>query len=76
MTEYLVVFILGIVALGAILFPFLARIARYDDHADLEADIRRYRQAVAAGTVCRACRAANPTDSRFCTDCGRALDEE
>jgi hypothetical protein len=73
MTEYLVVLILGLIAAGAVAFPFLTGAHRYDDAAELEADIRRYREAVAAGTVCGRCRAANPPGSRFCAECGRAL---
>jgi hypothetical protein len=73
MTEYLVVVILGLIAIGAVAFPLLAGIARYPDEAALDADVRRYREAVAAGTVCAHCRAANPPGSRFCTECGRSL---
>lgn len=74
MTEYLIVAILGIVALGAVAYPFLAGTARYQDSGELDADIRRYRDAVAADTVCARCRAANPPGSRFCTECGRELE--
>jgi ribosomal protein L40E len=73
MTDYLVVLILGLVAAGAVAFPFLTGPQRYDDEGDLEADIRRYREAVAAGTVCGRCRAANPPGSRYCGECGREL---
>lgn len=73
MTDYLVVFVLGLIAAGAVAFPFLTGPERYDDARELEADIRRYREAVAAGTVCSRCRAANPPGSRFCGDCGRGL---
>jgi ribosomal protein L40E len=73
MTDYLVVLILGLVAAGAVAFPFLTGPQRYDDAGDLEADIRRYREAVAAGTVCGRCRAANPPGSRYCGECGREL---
>jgi hypothetical protein len=51
MTDYLVVLILGLLAVGAVAFPFLAGVARYDDAADLDADVRRYREALAADTV-------------------------
>lgn len=76
MTEYIVVFIVGLIALGAIAFPFIIGIARYNDEAELEADIRSYRDAVAAGTVCDDCRAANPPGANFCTECGRELEGE
>jgi hypothetical protein len=74
MNEYLVVVVLGLIALAAVLFPFLAGVARYPDRASLDHDLRRYREAVDAGTVCPRCRAANPAGSRFCADCGRALE--
>jgi hypothetical protein len=74
MTEYLIVAIVGLVAVGAVAYPFLAGTARYEDAAELDADIRRYREAVAADTVCSRCRAANSPGSRFCTECGRALE--
>jgi uncharacterized membrane protein len=73
MTEYLVVVLLGLLAVGAVAFPVLAGLRRYQDAAELEADIARYREAVAAGTVCARCRQANPAGSRFCTECGREL---
>jgi uncharacterized OB-fold protein len=73
MTEYLVIAILGLIALGAIAFPFLTGVARYDDEADLDADLRRYRNAVRAGTACEHCRTANRPESRFCMECGREL---
>jgi len=74
MTEYIVVIVLGLITIGAIAFPFLAGVARYSDAADLDHDIRRYREAVAAGTVCDRCRAANTPGSQFCGECGRPLD--
>lgn len=73
MTDYLVVIILGLITVAAIAFPFLVGVARYDDPAALDDDIRRYRDAVAADTVCGRCRAANPPGSRFCGECGRGL---
>jgi hypothetical protein len=73
MTDYLVVLVLGLIAAGAVAFPFLTGANRYKDAQQLEADIQRYREAVAAGTVCSRCRAANQPGSRFCGDCGRGL---
>lgn len=73
MTEYLIVAVLGLVTLGAIAFPFVTGIARYQDRGDLEADVRRYRAALAADTVCSRCRAASAPGSRFCIDCGHEL---
>lgn len=43
------------------------------DDAALEAEIARYREAVASGTVCRRCGEANPRDAKFCADCGKPL---
>jgi len=41
--------------------------------AALEAEVRRYRDAVRAGTVCRKCGQANPGNSAFCFECGARL---
>ena len=76
MAEYIVVAILGVVALGAVAYPLIAGHARYAGQAELDDDLARYREAVAAGTVCPRCRWANPAGSRFCTDCGRELEAE
>ena len=73
MTELAVIVVLGLLALGAVAFPLIAGRSRYDDNAALEADVERYREAVAADTVCPRCLAANPAGSRFCADCGRGL---
>ncbi len=73
MTDYIVIIVLGLITLTAIAFPFLVGVARYDDAADLDQDIRRYRDAVTHGTVCGRCRAANPPGSKFCGECGRPL---
>lgn len=43
------------------------------DDAALEAEIARYREAVASGTVCRRCGEANARDAKFCADCGKPL---
>lgn len=75
MTEYLVIIILGLIALGAIAFPFLTGVVRYDDEAELEADVERYREALRADTVCDRCKAANRPGSHFCTECGTPLAE-
>lgn len=73
MSETILIVILGVIALGAVAYPLLVGRARYADAADLEADIRRYREAVEAGTVCDRCRAANPPDARYCAECGHEL---
>ena len=40
---------------------------------DIEAEVARYRAAVAAGTVCRRCGEANAADAKYCADCGKRL---
>lgn len=76
MSEFIVIAVLGAVALGAVAYPILVGHSRYDDAADLDADVERYRAALDAGTVCPRCRSASPAGSRFCTECGGALADE
>ena len=73
MSEYLLVIVLGLIALGAVAFPLLVGRGRYPHREALEADVERYRRALEAGTVCDRCREANPPGSNFCRECGRAL---
>jgi cytochrome c-type biogenesis protein CcmI len=40
---------------------------------DFEAELRRVRLGLRAGTTCRACGHVNPSGSRFCSSCGSAL---
>jgi ribosomal protein L40E len=47
--------------------------ARVSGDDALEAEVRRYRDAVRAGTVCRKCGQANPGNSAFCFECGARL---
>lgn len=75
MSEIIMVLILGVIAFGAVAYPLLVGRARYDDAAELDADIQRYRSALAAGTVCPRCRSPNSPEARFCAECGRALDD-
>lgn len=74
MSEALLVVALGLIALAAVTFPLIAGAGRYDDTAALDADVRRYREALEAGTVCPRCRLANAAGSRYCGECGRALE--
>ncbi|MFO7894771.1 MAG: zinc ribbon domain-containing protein [Longimicrobiales bacterium] len=76
MSEIVVIVILGVIALGAVAYPLLVGRERYDDADELEAEIRRYREALAADTVCPRCKHPNVPDARFCAACGRALDED
>ena len=74
MSEILLIAILGVIALGAVAVPLLVGRERYDDAAELDADIQRYRDALAAGTVCPRCQHANPPGAGYCAECGRELD--
>jgi hypothetical protein len=40
---------------------------------ELERDVRRYRDALRAGTICRKCGEANTPDSMYCAECGARL---
>lgn len=73
MSEYLVIIVLGAIALGAVAYPLLVGHARYDDEAELDADVDRYRVALEAGTLCPRCRSASSPGSRFCSECGTEL---
>ncbi len=47
---------------------------RPESDADaVEEDIRRLREALREGTLCRRCGRENPSESRFCGGCGGAL---
>lgn len=73
MSEYLLVIVLALIAIGAVAFPLLVGRERYSDPARLDADVQRYRDALSDGTVCANCRDANDPGSRFCRECGHAL---
>lgn len=74
MSEALLVAALGLIAVAAVAYPLIAGRDRYDDAAALDTDVERYREALAAGTVCSRCRLANRAGSRYCGECGRALE--
>lgn len=76
MEQIIIIAILAVIALGAVAYPVLVGRERYADSAQLEADIERYREAVAANTVCPRCKQANPADARFCAECGESLGED
>lgn len=64
-------------ALAAVLYPLLVRGdakpgERLSEQA-LNERVARYRAAIKKGTLCERCLTANPSDSRFCSDCGAAL---
>ena len=76
MQETILIAILGVIALAAVAYPVLVGRERYAEVDALETDIRRYREALEAGTVCGRCKHANPPDARYCAECGRELDED
>jgi cytochrome c-type biogenesis protein CcmI len=49
------------------------RTARRPVALDLEAEIRRVREGLGAGTACRECGHLNRSGSRFCSACGEGL---
>lgn len=74
MSQILLIVVLALIALGAVAFPALVGHGRYTDRKAFDADLRRYRESLREGTLCRRCRTPNPAGSRFCGECGRALD--
>ena len=44
-----------------------------DGVIDFEAELRRVRLGLRAGTTCRTCGHVNPSGSRFCSSCGSPL---
>lgn len=73
MGEILLIAALGIIVLAAVAYPVIVGRERFPDTATLDAEVERYRVAMAAGTVCPRCRFANPEGSRYCAECGRRL---
>ena len=39
----------------------------------LDAEVKRYQQAIKSATLCERCLKANPPKSNFCAECGKAL---
>ena len=39
----------------------------------LDAEVKRYQQAIKSATLCERCLTANPPKSNFCAECGKAL---
>lgn len=39
----------------------------------LDAEVKRYQQAIRSATLCERCLTANPPKSNFCMECGKAL---
>jgi uncharacterized OB-fold protein len=76
MMELAIVITLAVIAFGALMIPLLkGRGAPTDAMSDapIEEQVRRYREAVRADTICRRCGQANPPASRYCFECGRQL---
>ena len=70
MSEYVIVVVLVLVAVGAVAFPLLVGVSRYGSDEELEVDVERYRSALRAGTVCGQCSEANEAGSSYCRECG------
>ena len=75
--SYLIVALVVLGGLSAVAWPLLRRNRQDDetvrDDAVLERRIAEYRAALTAETLCSRCLRANPTDARYCADCGVAL---
>jgi hypothetical protein len=85
--ELVVMIVLGLIVAGYVLIPFErsrravaydwdgtgATSLRDDRRAELETEVRDYRQALKAGTLCARCGMPNAAGSRFCGECGRPL---
>lgn len=79
--------VLGLIVAGFVLVPFDRgrRVVAYDwdgtgvpalkddRRDDLEIEVRFYREALKAGTLCARCGTANGAGSRFCGECGKPL---
>lgn len=78
---------LGALVAGYVLIPLFAtrpvvaydwdgsgsNMVRDERRAEIEVDVRTYREAMRAGTLCVRCGLANSEGSRFCAECGRPL---
>ncbi len=67
---------IGLAALAFAAYPLLRRhedAPRAGDERALDRLVDDAGVALAAGTVCPRCYAANPADSRFCGTCGASL---
>jgi hypothetical protein len=75
---YLVAALVVAAALAAVAWPLFRNepndVSRLDDER-LEARITQYREALTAHTVCHRCLRDNPTDARYCAECGNRLQE-
>src|SRR5262245_44022342 len=75
---YVLVGAIVLAAFAAVAWPFLRRedndVAGFNDTA-MEHRIEEYRTALKADTVCKRCLRANPTDARYCAECGNLLQE-
>lgn len=76
--DILLIGVLALAAIALVAYPLLrpGRRPAGPEDAALEAEVARYRAALRAETVCPKCLEANPADSRYCADCGRALRED
>jgi hypothetical protein len=74
--EIAIIVTVAAIALGVVAYPLFSRRtangAPLSDEA-LNEQVARYREAIRSGTLCDRCLTANPADSRYCSECGRAL---
>lgn len=76
--------LIALAAVGFVVAPLMRGDTREDaaattnvarsDAASIEREVRRYRAALRAGTVCTRCAQANPEGSRYCYECGRRIE--
>jgi hypothetical protein len=73
--EWMIVLVIAVLAGGAVLWPLVrtpARTAKFSEQS-LDEAVASYRTAINEGTLCDRCLTANPRGSRYCSDCGSAL---
>jgi hypothetical protein len=74
--EVAIIVAIAAVAIGVVVFPLVTRgtedIVPLSEEA-LNEQVARYRDAIRRSTLCDRCLTANPVDSKFCAECGRAL---
>ena len=73
--EIAVMVVVAVVAIGFVAYPLLTgseRVTTFSEQA-LNEQVARYREAMRRGTLCDGCLTANAPGSRFCSECGRAL---
>ena len=74
--EIALIVAVAVVAIGFVAYPLLAGgdkdVTVFTEEA-LNEQVARYREAIQRGTLCERCLSANAPASKFCGECGRAL---